>query len=280
MVTITSSTGCSATTTARIAELLPITANAHFRSPHCLGGADGKLEITNVQNAAAPILYSINGGIVSLQPTFLNLPKGSYHALVEDRNNCKWERAVILEDGDILKVGLNRDTVISIGDSAFVRTNIQPTTAALRYTWSNTENLSCYDCATPRAFPLVSTTYTVTVTDDYGCTATDEIFIKVINNKAVFVPNVFTPNHDGVNDFLSVYSGGAAENVQLMRIYNRWGGLIFETQNFGVNNPFLGWNGTFRNESVDAGVYLYEVEVRFLDNDVQKVRGNVTLVRR
>jgi gliding motility-associated-like protein len=226
------------------------------------------------------LLYSINNGAVSSQPIFASLPKGTYIAQVEDRNNCKWTRTVILEDGDVLKAVLNKDTVIGIGDSAFVRAKTYPENATVQYAWSNTENLSCYTCAEPRAFPLITTIYTVTITDIWGCTASDEMEIKVINNKNVYVPNIFTPNNDGINDFLSVYCGGAAETVQLMRVFNRWGGLIYENKNFPVNNPFSGWNGKIQTDSVDNGVYLYEVEVRFLDNEVKKVSGNVTLYRR
>jgi gliding motility-associated-like protein len=280
VVTITSSNGCSATTTARIGEITPITANTQYRNPHCIGGTDGDLEVINVQNAVAPVLYSINNGTASASPVFPNLRKGTYNVRVEDRNNCKWERAIILEDGEVLKARLNRDTVISIGDSAYLRTAIQPATAAVQYAWNNTENLSCYDCANPRAFPLVTTTYIVTITDAFGCSATSKMVVTVINNKAVYVPNVFSPNNDGINDFLSVYSGGAAAQVQSMRIFNRWGGLMYESKNFPVNNPFFGWNGMTQTEHLDTGVYLYEVEVRFLDNEVKTVRGNVTLVRK
>ncbi len=107
-----------------------------------------------------------------------------------------------------------------------------------------------------------------------GCTAADTI--EVQNDCYVNIPNVFTPNGDGLNDYFfprQYLSRGLAQFK--MNIYNRWGQLIFETTNL----QGAGWDGKFNNTEQPAGVYIYVIEASFKDGRKENRKGNVTLLK-
>ena len=126
--------------------------------------------------------------------------------------------------------------------------------AGYTYRWTPDGDVATPDSSATTATPPESTTYTVTVTDRYGCTKDDTVFVRVnpvnCGNPFVFIPNSFTPNGDGVNDIVFVRSDILAELHFV--IYNRWGEKIFET-----DSQDTGWDGTFKGKECQRGAYDY-----------------------
>jgi gliding motility-associated-like protein len=147
------------------------------------------------------------------------------------------------------------------------------------WTWSPASTLNCGDCPQPIADPKFDTKYTVSFVDSNGCKNSGEVQIIVIcKNANVFIPNTFSPNGDGSNDVFYV-RGKGLDRVKSLRIYNRWGQIVFEQQNFPVNNPQYGWNGTYKGNKPVPDVYVYQVEV-FCDNSqIIHFEGNVALIQ-
>jgi gliding motility-associated-like protein len=129
------------------------------------------------------------------------------------------------------------------------------------------------------ATPKLNTKYKVTFVDRNGCRNTGEVQVIVLcNNDNVFVPNTFSPNGDGSNDVFYVRGKGLSR-VKTLRIFNRWGEVVFERTNFNVNDASRGWDGTFKGARAIPGVYVYQVEI-FCDNSqVVKFEGNVALIQ-
>ena len=146
------------------------------------------------------------------------------------------------------------------------------------YTWTPSNGLSCTDCPQPLASPKTNTVYTVSAVDDNGCRNSAKVQVIVLCQGAnVFVPNTFSPNGDGSNDVFYV-RGRGLDRVKSLRIYNRWGELVFEKVNFAVNNPSVGWNGTYNGRKLTPDVYVYQVDV-FCDNSESiRFEGNVSLI--
>ena len=96
----------------------------------------------------------------------------------------------------------------------------------------------------------------------------------------VGLPNVFSPNGDGINDrfFVSAHPD-ALERIPVMRIFDRWGGLVSERTDILPNRPDDGWDGTFKGEPVNPGVYVWVVVLRFADGHEEARTGDVTLLR-
>ena len=150
---------------------------------------------------------------------------------------------------------------------------------SLSYVWTPLEGLSCEFCPEPVAQPFDNTTYMVNVTDPYGCTAFDEITLTVDKSRNIFIPNAFTPNGDNINDVFMVYSGHGVSQITRMIVYDRWGELVFEGKNFQPNDPAFGWDGTFRGQPLNPAVFVYYVEVEFVDGVRIPYKGDVTLIR-
>lgn len=147
------------------------------------------------------------------------------------------------------------------------------------YAWTPATGLDCPTCPDPTATLIFSTEYYVTATDKNSCTATDSIFVKTIcNNQNYFLPNTFSPNGDGVNDYFYP-RGTSLYNVRSLTIFNRWGQMVFQRRDFPANAANLGWDGTFGGKQAPADAYVYIVEVVCDNSQVVALHGTVTLVR-
>ena len=141
------------------------------------------------------------------------------------------------------------------------------------YSWEPTETLSDPNIANPIAQPLESTEYILTVTTELGCVYKDSVIIAVYAENAVQLPNVFSPNGDGYNDIFRIITLDPVTLIDFS-IFNRWGKLIFETQDITT-----GWDGTFENKEQEVGTYMYVFDG--LDEFQKPIQftGNVILMR-
>lgn len=95
----------------------------------------------------------------------------------------------------------------------------------------------------------------------------------------IFIPNIFSPNGDGINDQFYVQTNPEVTGINVMRIFDRWGNIVFEKFNFLPNNADAGWDGTFNGKPMNPEVYTYWVEMSTTrGKDIVKA-GDVTLVR-
>ena len=133
-------------------------------------------------------------------------------------------------------------------------------TGITRVAWKEDPSLSCFSCYAPEARPRVSTTYFITAYNEYGCPATDSVRVYVLcDGSQLFIPNTFTPNGDGQNDFFFP-RGAGIDHINSFRVYSRWGELLFDRSNLSVNDEYSGWNGTFNGRKLNPDVYIYVME--------------------
>ncbi len=202
---------------------------------------------------------------------------GSYTDTIPIKNGCD---SIVVTNINVIELNLNlgSDTTIFNGDS--IRLNpLVNSQNTLSWRWSPPTGLSCVDCKTPIATPLSKSLYQLTVKDTkYGCTATDDIFIKVNPCEKVFIPNSFSPNDDTFNDFFTAYGVDCAKRIKKMDIFNRWGNLVFTTENATLGNDSQGWNGQFKGKRLSAGVYVYVIEIEYGNGTSGIYSGDVSLV--
>ncbi|MFM9008930.1 MAG: gliding motility-associated C-terminal domain-containing protein, partial [Bacteroidota bacterium] len=216
-----------------------------------------------------PFVYAwSNGAAANFQS---GLSGGIYTVTVTDQNGCSTDLQLIVPDipAPILIVSPASATIVE-GDT------IQLTASgALSYQWSPASGLSCANCESPQAAPAFTTTYTVTGTDQNGCTAQETVTVRVdLDCNEVFVPSIFSPNGTGpeANEQVCVF-GKCILEIDFA-IYDRWGQLIFQT-----NDPQGCWDGRKDGKEVMTGVYAYRLFVRQLDGKEIRKSGNVTLTR-
>ena len=143
-----------------------------------------------------------------------------------------------------------------------------------KYVWDSATLSNMY-IANPIASPTATTTYYVTITDDNNCVNRDSITVSVDLSVGLSVypmPSAFTPNGDGRNDCFGLKYWGAVKSLEF-RIYDRWGTLVFSTQDIGAC-----WDGTFKGVLQPIGSYVYFIKAKTLCGEVER-KGVVTLLQ-
>ena len=193
-----------------------------------------------------------------------------YNAILLNPYGCQDTLTTVIESHPPFTMNLlNNDTTIFAGES--VQINVAGN--APHMYWTPTRYLNFSQSNNPIATPMETTNYHVTgVSLFQGCPKTDSFKITVLD-PGVFVPNVFTPNGDNLNDVFRV-RGGKLDKVQEFRIFNRWGREIFTTRDMN-----LGWDGKFKGIPQDSGTFFYLIRMARPNGTVVTLKGEFILMR-
>lgn len=275
-----SSIGCDSIVTLDLT-VLPdpmITAELDITSPVCAADGTGSIVISSVRNGFPPYTYQLDDGEPQSQNAFVQLDKTDYTLTITDRYGCSSVQAITIPTPPLLEVDLGENQVVQLGESLSLAAISNY--ADLDYAWMPDDLLTCLNCPNPSIQPLEDLQVLVEVTNALGCTAIDSVLIQVVKNYPLYVPNVFSPNDDGINDYFTVFSNtNAALSIQKLQIFDRWGKILFEKTDFPLNEEFEGWNGYWNQKLAGVGVYVYVAEVAFIDNVVVRKAGSVAVVR-
>jgi gliding motility-associated-like protein len=167
---------------------------------------------------------------------------------------------------------------LQIISGSTVQLNMNYSGPIVSYNWLPATGLSCVNCPTPEAKPQFTTKYTVDVADRFGCKNRGFVTVKVIcTGQNFFVPNSFSPNGDGVNDIFYLRGSGLFR-VKTLRVFSRWGEVVFEKTEVPVNSPSHGWDGRFKGKKAKADVYVYQLEIICSNGELLTYSGNVALI--
>ncbi|MCP4439583.1 MAG: T9SS type B sorting domain-containing protein [Aureispira sp.] len=279
-LTVTTSNGCTQTAKAAIIrEVVDLEATASGQDVQCKGGQNGKLTVTSVIGGYEPYTYALGTGDYQSDKMFDSLSVGTYQVHVKDVYGCKANTTVTLEQPVFkLVIEAPSDTTLSLGDE--LPFSIQKNTLTpVEYEWSTEHGLSCLDCPTIYAAPTDDTThYTIIGTDVEGCKDTTDFRIKVNKRLRTYIPNAFSPNGDGINDLLMIYSAGDVANVRSFQVYDRWGILVFDRQNFLPNFEDSAWDGSFKGKPLKSGVFVFIAELEMKDGRTEIMKGDLNLL--
>lgn len=218
--------------------------------------------------------FALNGDSFQEQSTFI-APPGTYLAIVLDESNC----------GDSLLVEIPQGSNIAIDQVQVVpadcgglggEINISVIGGTNPITFSLNDTLEQSNSAL--FSNLAQGSYLLKVSDANGCR--DSTLVKVEGETCAFqVPNAFSPNGDGINDFLQVHS--MVEGVMTMtayRIFDRWGNLLYEANDFPMNGSDLWWDGKVNDQLMPVGTYLFQLEVKLANGKHIVESGDFLLV--
>ncbi len=249
--------------------------------PSCFGQFDGMLVIDSVKGAKHPLVLEFLGALIPLDALPYTLPglgAGTYELTLTDASGLSVTTVVVLPAPPELYLDLGGPIEVFLGESV----KLQPTVIGgeLSWQWSPPDYLDCTDCPSPTAvMPLSSITYTAVVTDTAGCSASDSVQVVVKKQRALFIPNIFSPDGDGFNDRFYIQAGPEVARLLDFRIYDRWGNLVYEVAELAPNDYAAGWDGSWRDQPAQQGVYVFTFVAEYLDGTTQRYRGDVTLVR-
>ena len=220
---------------------------------------NGAIE-TTVTGGTSPYTYAWSN--VGQGSSVQNLPPGNYQLTVSDNQGCisSTNNIVISNVMYPVTIFLGNDTTICPGQTL----TLSPGNYS-QYLWQDNSNGSFFNVNS-------TGTYFVTIINPQGCAATDSINVTV-DCKGVYFPTCFTPNADGKNDGFGPVGDVGALSQYHLRIYSRWGQVVFDTQ-----NPFEKWSGLFKSKTMEIGSYIWMASYKINGAFVANKKGIITLV--
>lgn len=251
-----------------------------FEEPSCYGFSDGQISVGQPRGGLEPYAYSINKGKSYAQnPLFAGLAAGHYDVVVRDSTGC-YNRPLDLDIGqpDSFTVDLVRirpEGPLAPGDPVYL--DAVPSRDVNRTDWTPEPIGDCLTCPQQTFRPEETTLYVATVYDDQGCPATDSLLVAVLPK--VFSPNVLLHGSTLANDRFTLFTKEPLP-MPYLRIFDRWGDLVFEKTQLTTNDTAAGWDGNRPNgREVPPGVYVFKAAVEYVPGQVVYMEGDVTVVR-
>ncbi|MBR9921960.1 MAG: T9SS type B sorting domain-containing protein [Bacteroidetes bacterium] len=281
VVSIKDANGCEQIDSIEMTSPSPILPAYETQDVSCFGYGDGMI-VVEPSGGAAPFQYSLDGEFFSGSSTIVGLEAGVYNVFTLDANGCEWLSEVEISEPPAIELVIVQapEVTIDLGETidlfAYANNEIGPAS----YFWNEpyAGTLDCNTCFNPTVTTQNTITYEVSVVDSLGCTDTQFITVRVQKDRVVLVPTGFSPNSDGENDLLHVH-GKDGTLVNLFRVYDRWGELLYENSDFFVNDLSIGWDGQFRSQPMGSGVYIWYMEVTYEDGVTESFKGSTTLIR-
>ncbi|MEZ5016206.1 MAG: gliding motility-associated C-terminal domain-containing protein [Flavipsychrobacter sp.] len=237
----------------------------------CFGYTDGSLDI-KVTGGTPSFKYQLDANPITDDKLFNNLSAGSYTITVEDSLGCKKDTTLVIESPEKLSIEtkVTPNDCDGIDNSGTITAKVTGGTAPYRYSWSNDSLLK-----TERITGIANGKYIVIVTDLNECSESIESTITYDNCCTIFIPDAFTPNNDGRNDYARILNKGEF-TLEVFSIYNRFGERVFTTDDINA-----GWDGIHNGEKQDLGTYFYFA--KGLCGNERKVpvlyKGTITLIK-
>jgi len=268
--------GCSAIDSVNVIVKYPFNMTASKGDTLCTGSSRRLFATGAERYSWTPTLGLDNPS--SASPVATPSTTTYYQVIGYDEKHCFADTSIV----PIIVFGIpfveaGPDRVINVGQSI----ELIPTISSdvIEAKWSPTGSLTRSSFPGVIVKPRSTTTYKVDVKNAGGCTATDELTVNVLCNGAnLFIPNTFSPNGDGANDIFYPRGSGIF-SIKSIKVFSRWGEVIYQKNNIKANDPSTGWDGKFKGAQLNPDVYVYIVEVSCDNNTILTFKGNVALIK-
>ncbi|MEP6645446.1 MAG: gliding motility-associated C-terminal domain-containing protein [Saprospiraceae bacterium] len=259
-------------------EMVPDTSVVNITCPN---DQDGQIILNAISGGNGPFFISINGGnmqpIVSFPYTFKGLRAGNYKIGILDGFSCSITFNVVVESVSSEILDLGPDKTILLGDSV----QINPTISFVPDSFYWIGDLTLIDPLNLDNWikPEADQEYMLFALDAKGCLYSDDIRIHVLLNSSIYVPTIFSPNGDGLNDVLAPQADPSVTSFEYFQIFSRWGDFVYSATNFTPGQVNIGWDGTFGGKKVLPGVYVYRLSATNKKGKTIQSTGDITVIR-
>ena len=274
-LTVIDALGCSIQSSIAVEASVDIDFLYEIQNTTCYNTTDGILQI---DTSLMDYQFSLDGQNFSDDLVFQQLACGEYTLYALDTLNCLHTELIEVGCPPAIAVLLPPDMEIYLGETVEI-TSLTNISDSIIYQWIPPTYLDCPDCEATNATPPFSTSYTLVVTDTMGCIAMDSILISVSSDRNVYIPNAFSPNGDGINDYVYPNSTIDVEEVVTFKIFDRWGEELFSQEHFPTNDFHYGWDGSFKGEQMNPGVYVFFAIIRFKDGKELLYSGDISIIK-
>lgn len=284
-VTVTDIKGCKDSLEYIIQEPLPLEAEVEITEPALCFGDPSVLEIQNITGGNGNYSFTVSGSSLiydSKQKAYVF--DGNYEVTVLDQKGCFYKELISVTGPDSFSVNFNPSTIIlSLGDlSTSLKPIISNSTPLATFQWSPSKGLSDPMSEQPIVLITEDQKYELVVTDINGCESSGTVFVEVNKARKIFLPNVFSPNGDGINDEFMLFGCQGIQSVNNFMIFDRWGDLLHKLDQFNTpdcNSGLSIWDGKIGDQPVPEGSYVYAIEVTFIDGVTLTFKGELTLMQ-
>lgn len=269
-VTITDNSGCTTVVNASIEEFIPIEILAINVEHTTCGENNGSATIEINANGNIPSFSLDNNNFIP-DFNFNNLVGGNYTIYVKDENNCIIQEDFVINSSDALILNDISTELADCGtdNGAVIIDADGGTGVPLNYSLNQSQN------TTGIFNGLSSGEFQVNISTNGGCEI-GPYPISIGDPCEIYIPNAFSPNEDGYNDFFKLYSPTEVWVSEFL-IFNRWGALVHSDGNYSSSEFRRGWHGEINNKKAPVGVYVYLL--RIIKNEEEELfKGEVTLV--
>jgi gliding motility-associated-like protein len=180
-------------------------------------------------------------------------------------------------------VNIEIDTlIINLGDSVVLDAVYQNPDNNVAFKWWSSRNdteIECKDCQSTAVLPLYNCYVYVSMVNSDGCNVKDSVFLRVDKDYQIFAPNIISADGNNINDIFYISGNSKSASGQRLRIYDRWGNLVYDQGPFKLNDSSYGWDGVFRGSEVVLGVYAWTADILFIDKVVKNYFGDLTVIK-
>jgi gliding motility-associated-like protein len=247
--------------------------NANFDYQNlCLNEDVGFVSNSSANSGIAGYIWDFGNGDSAFvaNPSYVYNTSGTYNVtlVVISNDGCRGVITRTITISPKPELTVSDDRIINKGES--VDLSASANVSGGTYAWAPASSLSSAFIPNPRATPMSTTNYMVTYTNPQGCSVMDSVLITV--EEGFLIPGVFTPNGDGDNDEF-VIRGIGEFPLHNVKIFNRWGSLLYEVTGSYDRNP---WDGTYEGEAMPMSAYYYIID---LNNGTDEYKGTVSILR-
>jgi len=279
---VTNGFGCTASDAATVTldNEVPVADLITVKDVRCWGDKNGSISVDAYTSTHPPVLFSLNGGPFTSQTLYAALLPGTYTVTLQDANGCEWTSdALVVREPPQLLLDLGANITVAQGDSVHLEALINVPFAFLdTLYWNPVMDTAKAGTLYQDFLPLVSNYIDLRIVDTNGCATSDRTLIVVDQERRVYIPNIIKVG-SAENDVLTVFGGRDVAEIELFRVFDRWGDQLFEERNFLPNDVTKGWKGRYKDKEVNPGVFIYTAVVRFIDGERILFKGDVTVFK-
>ena len=269
MVRVQDTLGCKDEHAMSIPEVAPLSISAEAHT--ACTNQEGSINVLT-HGGTGTHHFRLNGGALQETPVFTHLNPGNFEIAVEDEFGCTSSTSITINPFEELAI---QEVISQSGDCAenngSVEIHAHGGHGQLQYILNERQ------IQVDQKFQdLGIGEHTLAVIDEKGCEVTSSTHI--FPDCPVYIPNAFSPNNDGVNDIFQVFSPFDFQ-VEMFRVFDRWGGLLFENKAFSISEISHFWDGKAGGKILAEGIYLYQIEITNEFGEKEFYAGDVTLIK-
>ncbi len=247
---------------------------------NCIDENNGVIDVTGIDGGVPPFSYALNGQITNTTGLFSGLAPGEYTLQLTDNEGCTLDTFFTIGQGIDLRLELAPFIELITGHAVMIEALVNvPVQDLSSIQWNPPGILTCDTCLSTTIYASDDQTFLLTVIHENGCVATAELNINVVPATEIYIPNVFSPNGDGVNDYFTVYANERVDRIVELNVFDRWGEHIYQGKQLYPNDESSGWDGKFNGKELLPSVYTYILKVLLVDGSTESFSGSVSLVQ-